>query len=236
MKEIDFLPEWYKNSRRRQFGYRTQYVALAGILAVMFAWNFTTAHSISKARAEIAQLQTQKAQADVTSAQLDKIKNQLTGFQKKLKSVEQIDSRIDIAAVLAEMSFLIDEKIVLGKLQFIAEKVEDSSPEIPNTNFAVRVASLANKQAPPLGDVRFKIVITGVAADAGDVAALICRLEDSPYFYQVIPSYSRNKPIKPATEQTEKTPDPKKGLQKPKESFQASEFEISCYLANYQQP
>jgi hypothetical protein len=35
MKEIDFLPEWYKNGRRRRMRYRTQYAVLGCIFVVM---------------------------------------------------------------------------------------------------------------------------------------------------------------------------------------------------------
>jgi len=51
---------------------------------------------------------------------------------------------------------------------------------------------------------------------------LICKLDDSPYFCQVVPSFSRNKKMKVGT-----------GLAG--ENFQVSEFEISCYLANYRE-
>jgi hypothetical protein len=74
----------------------------------------------------------------------------------------------------------------------------------------------------PLGGVKFKVVINGVAADASDVAELVCRLEDSPYFCLVYPSFSRNKKMtvtkRPA-----------------REDFQVTEFEIGCYLANYEE-
>jgi len=45
-------------------------------------------------------------------------------------------------------------------------------------------------------------------------------LEDSPYFCQVIPSFSRNRRIR-----TER--------RVIGEDYQVSEFEIICYLANY---
>ena len=81
------------------------------------------------------------------------------------------------------------------------------------------------------GDVRFKVEISGIAADAGDVAELICKLEDSPYFCQVYPSFSRNSRIKAGTvpwlgSDSSYTAD---------DSYQISEFEIGCYLANYRQ-
>jgi len=62
-------------------------------------------------------------------------------------------------------------------------------------------------------------VISGVAAGAGDIAELIGKLEESPYFCLVSPSFSQNRKMKVGTG----------------ENFQVSEFEISCYLANYRE-
>ena len=80
--------------------------------------------------------------------------------------------------------------------------------------------NFAGKKAMPLGDVRFKVVMSGVASNARDVGELICRLEDSPYFCQVIPSFSRNKKIKTKSITSGR-------------DFPVSEFKLSCYLANY---
>jgi hypothetical protein len=187
-------------------------------------WNFIATHSISKATAEVAAGELRQAELESESREFAKIKSQVAELQKKAKSIEEIDSKIDVANVLAELSFLIDEKIVLGNVEFKAEKFTDKQQGKANPGSAVRVAraELGGKGAQSLSDVRFKIVINGMAADAGDVAKLICKLEDSPYFCQVIPSFSRNKKIKVGTSSA-------------KEDLQVTEFEISCYLANYRQ-
>jgi hypothetical protein len=77
---------------------------------------------------------------------------------------------------------------------------------------------------PCEGDVGFKIVLDGVASDARDVAEFICKLEDSPYFCQVVPLFTRNKEIKITTSSAGR-----------RGGILASEFEISCKLANYRQ-
>jgi Tfp pilus assembly protein PilN len=242
MKEIDFLPEWYKSGRRRRMGYRTQYIALGGVLIVMMVWNFTTARSISKAKAELAHVAAGQAQAEKASQEFAALKTEIADLQKKAQSIDQIDSNIDVASVLAEMSYLIDKKIVLGKMEFIAEKFADKQGAQTNNNVVrMVIPALNEKRTLHLGDVRFKIVIRGIAADAGDVAALICKLEDSPYFCQVVPSFSRNAEVKVAdysslpsgTDTGERTAGAERDIQQSGRSIQVSEFEISCYLANY---
>ena len=221
MKEIDFLPQWYKSGRQRQISYRTQVLGLGGVLVVMIVWNFVTTHSISKARAEVEQSKPMQAEAESVSREFAGIKSEVTVLRQKVKSMEEIDSRIDVAGVLAEMSFLIDDNIVLGKVEFVAERFvsEQQGKASRRTAAAARVAggNFVGKGTLPLGNARFKVVINGVATDAGDIAELICRLEESPYFCLVYPSFSRNRKMKAGDGK----------------NFQASEFEITCYLANY---
>jgi hypothetical protein len=233
MKEIDFLPEWYKSGLRRQVSYRTQCIALGGVFVVMVVWNFIGAHSISKARAQFAQMSTKQAEAEGLSVKLAELKSELKGLQKKVESIEEIDSKIDVASVLAEMSFLIDERIVLNKVVFDAERRSGPSPRAGTVVRVVRT-KLNEKRNLPLGDVRFRVVIVGVAADASGVASLICKLEDSPYFCDVVPSFSRTAEINVTSNPSLRSGT--KNVNSGRESggkIQVSEFEISCYLANY---
>lgn len=223
MKEIDFLPEWYKSGRQRQVNYRAQMIGLSGVLVIMIVWNFISIHSISKTRAQVEQMNPTQAEAEIVSQEFAGIKSEMAGMRKKVKSMEEMDSKIDIASVLAEMSFLIDDNIVLNKVEFDAERFaggKQGKESMHTANVpAVAGGNSVGKGKLPLGDVRFKVVIRGVATGAGDIAELICKLEESPYFCQVYPSFSRNKKMKVETG----------------EKIQVSEFEISCYLANYRE-
>ncbi|MHC4172384.1 MAG: PilN domain-containing protein [Planctomycetota bacterium] len=247
-KEIDFLPQWYRSSRRQQVSYQTQYVALGGVLVVMMVWNFVAARSISKAQAQFAQMETRQAEAQSVSAKLTELKSELRELLKKAESIEKIDSKIDVASVLAEMSFLIDEKIVLSKVEFVAEKFADEQKAQPFSGADTVVGADRTKsgqeQELPLGDVRFKVVISGLAANGSDVTALICQLEDSPYFCQVVPSFfSRPAEIRAKSDLSlrsrtglvGKTPNAEWGVPEDGGEIEISEFEISCYLANYRE-
>jgi len=248
MKEIDFLPEWYKSGRRRQVSYRTQYIAIGGVFVVMIVWSLVTTHSISQAKAQYAQMAPNQARAEEISCKLAELENEISVLRKNAEYIEEIDSRIDVAGVLAELSFLIDEKIVLRKAEFIAEKFLSEDDVKPSPAAVVRAvqANLNNKKELPLGNVRFKIVIAGVAAGASDVAILMCKLEDSPYFCQVVLAFSRGDAeigIEGASSFSADT-DNAGGIVKSKDRILASgaqrkiqinEFEINCYLANYRQ-
>ena len=158
--------------------------------------------------------------------------HRVIGIQSLFESIEQIDYRIDVASVLAELSFLIEDRIVLNKVELVAEKFPDKKQDkaLPDRSAVVRAVrvNVDRKQQLPLGHVRFKVVISGVAADASDVAALICRLEDSPYFFQVVLSFSRSAELKVESILPASGGTPKTGA-----DITVSEFEIHCDLGNY---
>jgi hypothetical protein len=224
MKEIDFLPAWYKSSKRKQISYRTQYAGIGGIFLAMVIWSFIAAHSLSKAAAELAQAGLKSAGVEYTAQEIAAIKAEASHLREKARTIEKIDSRIDVANVLAEISYLVDRRIALSKVEFIAEKFGDDNEGKPNSGTTVKAAAdkFSDKESLPVGDVRFKVLINGIASDANDVATLICKLEDSLYFCQVLPLFMRSKEMKAAAN-TEGG------------KFQVSEFEISCNLANYRQ-
>jgi hypothetical protein len=213
--------------------YGTQYIVLACMFGVMMMWNFVSLNSVSNATATLAQMASKRSQVQIASKEFTKVKNELADLNKKVNILGEIDSKIDVANLLAEMSFLIDENIVLSKVEFISERFKQ-----PNTNVgaAVRVAGTESDRlrGPHLGDVLFKVLISGIAADASDVAALVRKLEESPYFCKVYPSISRNKTVqvtgntvRGGQDRTKRAPN--------SDSYRVSEFEISCYLANYRQ-
>ena len=222
MKEIDLLPNWYKSDRRRQISYRTQYTAVGGVFLVMVVWNFLTGYSISRATAELSRDASKVVIAEMATKEAARIESETAKLQQKAKTLREIDSRIDVASVLGEISFLIERNVALNKVEFKATRFAESTDRSSGEP-AVRAAgsSFGGKNSAPLGDVGFKVVISGVAADTSDVAELICKLEDSQYFCQVVPSFSRTRKMKI-------------GLPGEAEEIQVSEFEISCELANYQ--
>jgi len=224
MKEIDFLPEWYRSGRRRQISYRTQYIALGGIFVVMMTWNLITGGSISKAAAELSRQKSQETEAERITRQAASIKQQIAELEKKAKVIDRIDSRIDVSSVLAELSFLVGERIVLSRLELSAERFASRPAGRAGGALPVRAGGGGSslKKGTWLGDVRFRVVINGIAVNGGDVAELICKLEDSAYFSQVILSFSRN-----TTVRTQERP--------ADGEFRVTEFEMNCYLANYEQ-
>ena len=229
MKEIDFLPGWYKNDRRQQITFRAQYVALAGIFVLMLVSNFTTSRSISKAQAQLNGVQSMEAASKDILAEYAKVTGEVAALKKKSDVLDQIDSKLVVGDVLAELSFLTGQRIVLTRVEFVAGKFTSQQSSGSGGGYAVRPAGLSSsgKEELFLSDVRYKVVLGGIAAESSEVGRFICSLEDSPYFCSVYPSFTRNRHIKLATGSTGRISSGQG------ENLQVSEFEICCYLANF---
>ena len=240
MKEIDFLPEWYKEGKRRRVHIRRQYIALTTVFLTMLTYNLTSEHRIGKANAALSQLQGRRIQANDVMREFNRVSRELGGHQAKANTIRRIDSRINLGAALAEISHVMGDRVILTRVEFISEAFPpDDKKGQKGSGSAVRSAQKSGQtgEAASLGDVRFRIALAGVALDSGDVGDLVCRLDESPYFRQVYPSFSRNSRISVPTNVTEGPQGQDTGQARTdvKETFPISEFEIGCYLANYEE-
>lgn len=236
MKEIDFLPEWYKEGKRRRVHMRRQFIALTIIFLTMITYNLTSARKIACATAGLAQLEDQRLHAENVMHRFDMVNKELSEYRVEMDSLGRMDSRIDLAAVLAEASHIIGRHVVLSRVEFISEPVSPSDRAKPQSSSAVRAAGASTKTVP-LGNVRFRILLAGVAANQADVGELVLRLDRSSYFQQAHFSFARDSTIQvPVSGPQPATSD---GTSKPSsrltETFQVTEFEITCYLANFKE-
>lgn len=223
MKEIDFIPEWYKSGKRRQVSYHTQYFALSCVFVVIVVWSFVTGHSLNRAVAKLSAEKARTSEETHGLGEFIRIKSEKADLRNKAKLIAKMDSRIDIASVLAEMSYLFDDKAVLKSVEFTAEKFEDKEQKKTGSGSVVRYAGKrgSSGQSLVLGAVRFKVTLEGVASNPSDYTKLVLRFEESDYFRDVSSSLH--------------SVGTKVGGTSTTESIQVSGFKIVCYLANYKQ-
>jgi hypothetical protein len=237
VREFDFLPEWYKQGQRRQSHMRKQYIALVAIFLAMMAFNVTATHRASTVAAELVRLEGQRVYAEGVTHEFNRIIRRLNELKTKASLIGRIDPRIDVAAILAELSHVIGEPVVLNRVELIAEPMPcGERKEQAKTQMMIRVVGRTTglDTGPALGGVRFRVVLAGVAAHPAHVADLVCKLDESPYFQQVSLSFSRGTRIE-VGEGAAGASQAGRRAAKPAEMLDVTEFEIVCYLANYEE-
>lgn len=239
MKEINFLPEWYKDDKRQRRHVRRQYMVLAVAFVAMIGYSAASTHRLARASAELAQLEGKRAEAEIASEEFNTVTRNLSKVREKAALIERIDSRINMAAVLAEMSHILGETVVLNRVEFIAEPFQDDDKGARTSETGVRIAE-GKKDASRetlTGSVRFRIVLTGVAASPADVAALVQQLDDSSYFHQVHASFWRSGKVQVLSRSGQAASKTQAGVVPAgqPESLDVTEFEVICYLANYKE-
>jgi hypothetical protein len=235
VKELDFLPEWYKSDRRCQVHVRRQYGALVVVFLVMMTFNETAIHRAGKVSAEGARLENQRVGAEAIVQEFDVLTKRLNEVKTRAGLVEQMDSGVDIAAIMAELSHLIGDSIVLRKMDIEAEPFGRTEDKGPAKNAVVRLAEKpAGSEKEMLGRVKFRIVLTGVAAHPADVPDLVRRLDQSPYFQRVQPLFYGNTRGQAGARSAPPSADGGTAV-KPLGAADLTEFEIACYLGNYKE-
>jgi Tfp pilus assembly protein PilN len=215
MKEIDFLPQWYKTGQKRQVSYRRQHIAIIVILSALTLWGFATSYTVSRAGAKVERMENEFAESVAVSNEYNMLKARVDKLKTKAQMLKELEPRLDCAAILAELSYLGTEGVILQSIEIEPETYESSGSA--GTGGSVRLASRSKagqeKQDPlPEHNVRYKLTIKGIARDATNVADMISRLETSEYFRSVVPGFSKNKDVK---------------------KVKTTEFSIDCYIANY---
>ena len=236
MKDIDFLPDWYKEGKRRRTYMRRQFIALTIIFLTMMAYNMTSGHKIARATAGLERREDQRLQAENVMHRFDALSEELAEYRVEMHTLQQADSRINLAAVLAEASHIIGRHVALSRIEFVSEPIALPRKTARRSTLAVRVAGGSSKTVP-LGDVRYRILMAGVAANPADVGELVCQLDRSSYFQQAHFSFSRNSTVQILSNEIQESPDDgtTRSSARPDETFQVTEFEIICYLANYEE-
>lgn len=209
MKEIDFLPKWYKSGKRRRINYRRQYIIIAGIFVTLIAWSFSASLSISVVEAQVEMMHDSLKNNQQIAQGYGVVQKSLDKLQAQKSLLERLDTGVNMSSTIAEISYLVGKNISLTNLNFMSEvyKTEKSKPK---SSVRFGKAGSDKQDILPAENIRFKISIKGVADNAADVTAFIKRLEQSDYLCQIIPVILRN--VKDTT---------------------LAEFEINCYVANY---
>jgi len=213
MKEIDFIPEWYKANQNRKRRYHRQYVMLGSLLVIMVAWSFVIGSHIKQVHADVQAMQTMYENGQLKVDEAMVLESEIAVLKQQVGLLEDAMPRTTISTILAELSWLVRDAIVISKVSLMNEPIERLDEQHVETAGVVQIGTASqDKDTVKPRPIRTRIVLTGIAARGAEAAALIARLEESEYFEQVTPVYTRGKTIK---------------------NKDVTEFEINAVIADY---
>jgi hypothetical protein len=215
MKEIDFIPEWYKANRNRKRRYHRQYVLLGSLLAIMMIWSFVIGQYVDQVRADVEGVQSIFERGKEKIDEGIQLESEIALLRHQARILEATAPRTDVSAMIAELSWLVRDSIVLSKLTLKNEPIDAGLDKGPASSGLVQIGAASRGRGSSelsLTPTRTRVTLTGVALKGADAAALISRLEESAYFDHVTPVYSKAVKIK---------------------DHDVTEFEIRCYVADY---
>ena len=207
MREIDFLPDWYVKKVNRKRNYRRQYAIIAVIVFCLSICVFISGEMASRANADIQECESSIVDNDQIAVRYDQLKQRELLLAKQSDQLKKLDTGVAFNSIMSEISYLIDDEIVLKQLTIEPEVFVEIEKTKQNARFGRNSGDV--KEGKP---IRFKVSMNGIATDSSRVADLIKLIEKSPCFCDVVPGFTKN------SEFDEK---------------QVSEFELSFYIANY---
>lgn len=215
MKEIDFIPEWYKANQNRRRRYHRQYVLMVSLLVMMMVWSFVVGEYVEQVSADVEAIQSIYDKGSLKVHEGTILEGEIAQLKYQTALVEAVAPRTDVSPILAELSWLIRGHVVLSGLSLKHEIIRESGEQSASQAGIVRVGRSSQKAEtiPGMTPTRMCITLTGITEKGADAALLISQLEESEYFDHVWPVYTKAAKVK---------------------GRDVTEFEIRCYLADYQ--
>lgn len=214
MKELDFLPQWYRADRSRKQR-RRRYCVLFGLIAGLVGfWSFIVGQSVGGLKAQTQEMAATLEQGQQVIQMAMEMDEQIARLSRQTQMLESLTPRTSVSAVLGELSAMACDNVIFSRVTLTLEPIAEAVKPATTTAGVVRLGAAKSEAASPLPSTpqRMRITLTGIAAGGADVARLIERLESSVYFENVAPGFSRAKKIN---------------------DCEATEFEMICTIADY---
>jgi Tfp pilus assembly protein PilN len=181
MRELEFLPDWYPQTRRRR-----RLVHLQGWLTLLLVAGMGTHlvmadRNIAVAEGSVSALQAQLTETDAKLAEIDKLDAMRRQLRQQQAVVSKLGTYVESCKVIDALDAVMPKQMSLTGLQIDNEERVDNS--------AVQAA----RATEPVVERRLKVRVQGVCPTDVDLANFMTQLAAVPFFEQVNITYAREK-------------------------------------------
>ncbi len=175
MREVEFLPGWYPQVRRRRRFVVLQAWMTVVVLAAFALWVMQARNNV---RRQEATLQTREAELSASRSEL-KVVEELMTLRRKLveqsKVLVKVGSHAEAARLLTTLDEVMPKSAALLELTLLTEETH------PITLAGARAAQEKDRTV----DRRLNVRVTGVAPTDVEVADFLTKLTGKPFFEDV---------------------------------------------------
>lgn len=187
MKPIDFLPDRVKHQRSRRVRLRRHATLVVLGAAMLAGLGWANQQRVARADDDLSLLRRQHEQAAAQLAHLPDLIGRQVEQQVRLQVAGELGTRVDLPALLAELSRLLPPEASLTSLQ--CDVVEVHPPAVPGLNGTI---TPANGQEMRPERTRLRLVVAGVAPSDVDVTTLVLRMSSCPLLEDVALDHTRS--------------------------------------------
>lgn len=180
MRNIDFLPESFRQTRhRRRMRCRRLWLATAG-LCVLASWFAIDEVRVRRARAEHNYLVRQNDLVQASLAHLAALQGEQTALLDRYDLIQDLQPPVSCVGTLFRVAELLPENVSLRQLQMTCGTAANATPD-----------SAAPAGAAPAAPKPVRVVFTGLAASQIDIAVLVGQFSSCRDFAHVRLEYSQ---------------------------------------------
>lgn len=185
MREIEFLPSWYSQTRRRKRVVAIEGWIMFGLIISLGAWLFYTEHRISARESTLAALQ---AQVEKTHTE-KQILSQKIALRQELQEKEALIASLGYPVEMTRLIQTLDS--VMPKEMTVLDFSCATREQIkPVTSVAgIKPGAEREKQV----ERRLEVELLGIAPSDMDLANFVGALTKKPYFEQVNVAYLKGR-------------------------------------------
>jgi Tfp pilus assembly protein PilN len=187
MRPVEFLPERIRFQRARRRRLTRQGCLLGACILAMAALTAIRQGRIASAKADLVTLESRLVNTQGQLAMIAPLEQQMADLLIKKRIDEELGSRTDCTAVLAELCHLMPANLSLVALELKTVDVGEGAAH----------AGAAAPAGPGSDNPRrVRLVITGMAPSDVDVANFIGQMSASPLFDEVNMGYVKTVPYR----------------------------------------
>jgi hypothetical protein len=185
VRELEFLPSWYPQARRRQRWLRLQAGTTLLLICGLCLWMGLARRNINSANAALATVDAQLAQSQLELEQLQvqlKLKSQLE-FQRQI--VSRLGLQVEMSRMINTLEQIMPKEMSLTELSF------DTEEAIKRADGAPATGANTSKDQPKSRTLRVRML--AVAPSDVDLANFLAGLTNVPFFQEVAMTFAHDK-------------------------------------------